>query len=694
MNIEVAEPGRMTQTGSSLLRLIQNNNMPILDLLVRESIQNSLDAKDSSNTKYVEVEFLTGEFDKNSLNQEFDGIEKSLNKKFEKKENRYIAVRDYHTVGLTGKLHYQDVEDNQYGNLLKLVYEISKPQENEGSGGSWGLGKTVYFRVGVGLVIYYSKIINEDGQEESRLAASLVEDENDDNSLIPAFNGKYKRGIAWWGKEIEDNKTIPITDTEYIKKFLQIFGIDPYKADETGTTIIIPYIDTEKLLENNQTTYFDAEENEVHFSWQNTIEEYIKIAVQRWYCPRLNNIYYPHSKFLRAKINGRQLSFDDMEPLFKVIQYLYNRALGVDSDYDALENDDIAIKNETIELRKVLKKSAAGYVAFTKINRKILKMNYPDNKPNPFAYINCDIPNSDTNKPILCFTRKPGMIVSYEEIGKWVDGISETPNEEYIIAIFVLNSENDLVDTSPVLSLEEYIRKSEMADHTSWNDYSVNKTNPRIVNKIQNSVVRKISKEFSVNDEDNTSKLNSGLGKLFGDLLLPPENFGKKPSPITKNIKNIKQVEKHNDVSLMFDPSLNKYSSAGLRLTFDIKSKNKISKTGLVLSIESETGNITFNEWENKMGLKKPFEIIESNVEIVTVNDNKVNDIVSASIYEPCKRNDYCTVELLKDNTTALHQLNIEMSQPAIVELKITVHLLLCRRDIKPVFKLQKGDNE
>lgn len=38
MKIEIAEPGRMTQSGSSLLKLIQNNNMPILDLLVRESI--------------------------------------------------------------------------------------------------------------------------------------------------------------------------------------------------------------------------------------------------------------------------------------------------------------------------------------------------------------------------------------------------------------------------------------------------------------------------------------------------------------------------------------------------------------------------------------------------------------------------------------------------------------------------------
>ena len=58
---------------------------------------------------------------------------------------KYVAVRDSNTVGLTGKLHYDEVNDNQYGNLLKLIYEISKPQEAEGAGGSWGLGCCFYY---------------------------------------------------------------------------------------------------------------------------------------------------------------------------------------------------------------------------------------------------------------------------------------------------------------------------------------------------------------------------------------------------------------------------------------------------------------------------------------------------------------------------------------------------------------------
>ena len=51
MRIEIAEHGRMTESGSSLLRLIQNQDIPLLDLLVRESVQNSLDAASNTSTK-------------------------------------------------------------------------------------------------------------------------------------------------------------------------------------------------------------------------------------------------------------------------------------------------------------------------------------------------------------------------------------------------------------------------------------------------------------------------------------------------------------------------------------------------------------------------------------------------------------------------------------------------------------------
>ena len=205
MKIEIAKLGRMSQTGSSLVTLYQDKHTPVLDLLVRECIQNCLDAGKnvSSNAEqkdYVEVSFLTGNFNPAELNEILEGSTDALNRRFPSSIARYLAVKDKYTEGLTGPLRIKDVKDYKYGNLLKLIYDICKPQEGAGAGGSWGIGKTIYFRVGMGLVVYYSRIWNDSTHRfESRFAASLVEDEHSPNALIPQNGTTDNTGIAWWG---------------------------------------------------------------------------------------------------------------------------------------------------------------------------------------------------------------------------------------------------------------------------------------------------------------------------------------------------------------------------------------------------------------------------------------------------------------------------------------------------------------
>ena len=182
---------------------------------------------------------------------------------------------------------------------MKLVYEICKPQSNEGAGGSWGLGKTIYFRLGIGLVIYYSRIY-QNGKYQSRLAACLVENENKPGALIPYGSG-VKRGIAWWGKKdgLMSNDTVPLDNEAEIEKILHIFEIKPYAKKETGTTIIIPYINETELLNEVYATNEPAENKPY---WANSVAEYLKIALQRWYAPRLLNTSYPYGAYLSATL--------------------------------------------------------------------------------------------------------------------------------------------------------------------------------------------------------------------------------------------------------------------------------------------------------------------------------------------------------------------------------------------------------
>ncbi len=191
------------------------------------------------------------------------------------------------------------------------------------------------------------------------------------------------------GRKRGENKTQPVIDSDYINYILDIFDVAPYKDDETGTTIIIPYINPNYLLTHNQVIHNNEEGEPIKQFWYNNIEEYIRISIQRWYAPRLNNIYYPYGKFLRVSINSEGLTKDSIEPAYQIIQSLYNRAVinGKVQESDIL--DDADVKCEKIALKNALKYSAVGNICFVKVNKKLLKMEYPDNKPSPYEYFNC-----------------------------------------------------------------------------------------------------------------------------------------------------------------------------------------------------------------------------------------------------------------------------------------------------------------
>ena len=103
MDIEIAEMERMAQTGSSLLRSMQNNHTPALDLLVRESIQNSLDAA-RSESHPVKFDLSVHRFENNKIAKRFSGITEKLISRYSH-IGESIVIRDSNTTGLTGPIH-------------------------------------------------------------------------------------------------------------------------------------------------------------------------------------------------------------------------------------------------------------------------------------------------------------------------------------------------------------------------------------------------------------------------------------------------------------------------------------------------------------------------------------------------------------------------------------------------------------
>ena len=690
MKIEIAEPGRMTQSGSSLLKLIQNHKTPVLDLLVRESIQNSLDAR-KSDARSVTVEFLTGNFSSRELGDELEGITSALAARYPADSCQYLAVCDSDTVGLTGEMDVQNVKNNNYGNLLKLVYEICKPQEAEGAGGSWGLGKTVYFRIGIGLVIYYSRISEGDGKYSSRLAASFVENETSENAMIPEYKGMTRRGIAWWGETIRENTTVPVTDEAYISKFLDIFGIKPYTGDKTGTAIIIPYINSEMLLANNKIDYADMIDE--HFSpyWYSSMEKYLRIAVQRWYAPRLCNPYYHHGAFLKVHINEDRISADSMEPVFKVVQSLYNRANHVEEE-DFLSTHGAEVVVENVVVKKYLDDTNAGNIACTKLTRDILGMEAPNNKPEPSIYFHCEAPDKSVNRPMVFFVRKPGMIVSYEDVSAWTAGIPSTNKNEFVFGIFVLNSLNKFkVEDSPVESLEEYVRKSELADHTSWNDWSDSHFNPRVISKIQKSVTKVLGGQYADADAEHQPKENSELSRYLGDLILPPDGFGngannEKRPPVSG------QGGAKKKLSFSINAAGIKYRADKMIVPMELKTSanKKISHTAFEIQIDSESGKIKISEWEKSLKLIAPFSIQEVGIFVDTVDGEKIKALLTVNCDEPNATFGDISFSLRSTAKGAVFGLDVASADEHSVKIQFTTTIQLATKNVRPAFIFEK----
>ena len=239
--------------GSGALKALQTDKIPELDLLVREAVQNSSDAAINEPDESCSINFTQGDFCPSEFNSILPDIGPILDARFPEGKADYLEIRDYKTSGLTGPIIQSEVKANpaDHGNYWKLVFDTGKEQTNSSAGeagGSWGYGKSVYYRVGIGLVVFYSQIC-ECGKMKSRLIVSLIENETSSNAMLSKID-ENAVGRAWWGKTdpcLKD-ELLPVTDEDEISRILDIFSVKRFGDTQTGTAIIIPYIDKAKLL--------------------------------------------------------------------------------------------------------------------------------------------------------------------------------------------------------------------------------------------------------------------------------------------------------------------------------------------------------------------------------------------------------------------------------------------------------------
>ena len=612
MDIELLKAGKYSNSGSAVLRLMQNNSTPTLDLVVREAVQNSLDAA-IPGVKKVFVRFSSAEFNVDSLASHFPDISKELKKNSKSSNAKFLSIMDRNTMGLTGNLDGIFEAESKNQNLGKLVFQIMKPQDNEGAGGSWGIGKTVYFRLGIGLVIYYSRIKLDNGLFQERLAAALVEDETIHNGILSKI--KNNLGVAFFGTKSETCDGIQaIVDEKYIHEVLQVFNIIPYSKDDTGTNIIIPFIDEEFLLKNNV-----IKEKTIKW-WQNDLNEYLKVALLRWYFPRFCE-NYPYGAQLEAIVGFDKVKPTKDTPLFTKYMDLYN------SVFTNHNNENIF--KSVIKRQSNMKSNELGTFVYTILTKEELKM-IKEHLPNPYEYALLDHDSEDFNSPLIAFCRKPGMVVNYTNEGRCIAD-AKNPENSFVIGIFVLNSINEIMYPKHI-NLDEYIRKSEKSDHTSWVDHPLDSdgTKIQIVQMINQQIAKILSQDFGKKETvSGDSSIDMHFASMFGKLLLPDENFGTAGSSSRKVPKKnggrsgAGVVKRFKNNKIIFDSQ--EYKNDKIFLNYIVQLNSEIEELEINKVINTINGGMNPVEWFNS-GLEYPCNIDAIAIKFDSYNNKITNE--------------------------------------------------------------------
>ena len=80
-------------SGGGILKALQNDTMPEIDLFIRESIQNSADAALGMEGDFSRIEFKIGSFNPKKLNAELEVVSKELDKQHPEATAKFMRLR-------------------------------------------------------------------------------------------------------------------------------------------------------------------------------------------------------------------------------------------------------------------------------------------------------------------------------------------------------------------------------------------------------------------------------------------------------------------------------------------------------------------------------------------------------------------------------------------------------------------------
>jgi hypothetical protein len=600
---------QMTVKANTVLKVLRGGaGLTLLDILVRESIQNTLDATDQSQNGYINFFFDTVDYQSHEdLIKRFsilkikdeDPLFQRLTERIKRGSSGVIILSDKGTTGLSGPVRRTDESwgiSSIRKNFENLVYELGQNHGADMSGGSFGFGKSVYFRVSeAGLIMYYSR-----SSEGERLAFCMISSEEQNVN-------EFSTGISWWGEEYVYNGinyATPITDEVEIEVVLQKLNLINFRLrpDETGTVICIVSPKLTSLLSSNS-------ENEVNPEKFTTLELKVEFekAVQKWYWPRM-------------------IETQEVNPNKKIKQLkFFSSGIGI----------DLSVQNQKKgTLLMVAENSNAGYLADdSEIRKDIITHNYGNVKLGTLAYTIVDIkPDISVGLNTIAMIRGPRMVVYELEIS--------CSKSVSFAAVFLVNSKElvyrnrrDLEMNKNEVILDNAFKASESSTHSEWNyqniaeediwfRYYVRKVISECKTKIENALssIVEIKRDYT---EWAPYALQLG-NLLFTDDTGSPENSfrgGIKPGVAAGGVSS------GGKKPTFFISNQEFFEDGRIQFKFHLKNIKK-SLYKIILKASGGGESLTQDQWKSKLGYDFPFQICNAeslDIEIIESNEAMVS---------------------------------------------------------------------
>lgn len=469
----------------------RNDDVELSAALVRETIQNSMDASAGSDPVRVTFSFVsvnTG-LDSQYLKGLFEGHQRHFEESncfsgpVDFENARALVIEDFKTYGLTGNT---TAKDN--GNFSDFWRRHGQSHKSGRSGGRWGLGKLVYSSSSE-LSSFFGLTYRLGDNAPKLMGQTVLSNHTVDDTRYAAHGFYADLG--------PDSVSIPIENAEVIQRFVQQFKVG--RETEPGLSIVIPLphqeISEEKMIRATIDNYFYP---------IITGQLIVKIGDTHINASNIRNLAPKHSDDKRLTM-----------ALFEFIEEIHNHK---DEELMALkptwfENAQLDDGDfEEADLERIRKDFSAG---------KLIALSLPITiKPKS---------GSPQQTRFKVYLKRPDLITAGRDL--YVRGCLTVPGEAKFGARKAFGAM--VADDEPIAA---FLADAENPSHTKWtqNTEKLNrnyKSYQKRVKAIQHSVRQLYDMLAQSIEEEDTESLKKFFWNEVEDAIRPKKRGTKSPAP-------------------------------------------------------------------------------------------------------------------------------------------------------------------